>query len=430
MMADGPLDLPAHPEALTLDTIEKYRAHFGEGLANILQFGGYGVEWCADGCLVYDAYGREFIDCVGIYGVMALGHRRPEVVEAAIAQMRRLPLSTRNFFSDVRANMAAELSAAAPGDLSRIFFCHSGAEAVEAALKCARIATGKSDIISTEGSFHGKTLGALSASGREKYKKPFAPLVPGFKQVPFGDAAAVDAAIDSSTAAVIVEPIQGEGGVVVPPAGYLRDLRAICDHRDVLLILDEVQTGLGRTGRLFACQHEDVAPDIMTLAKALGGGVAPLAAMITTPVLWDRMFGENPWIHTTTVVNLVALAAGRVSLRILQEEKISEQAARTGSRLMAELCRVAAPYPDWVVEVRGKGLLIGMEVAHPDLALLMTSFLTARGVIVAYTMNNPKVIRIEPPLIISDALVDRVIAAFEESLKIAVETVQSLSEEG
>lgn len=422
------MQFPDDPEGLTLATIEKYRRHFGEGLANILQFGGYGVEWSAEGSLIYDAQGKEYIDCVGIYGVMALGHCRPEVVQAAVEQMQRLPLSTRNFFSDISANLAAELSAVTPGDLSRIFFCHSGAEAVEGAMKCARAATGKPDIISTIGAYHGKTLGALSASGREKYKTRFAPMVPGFCHVPYGDAEAVEKAISADTAAVIVEPIQGEGGVIVPPDGYLRDLRAICDRHSILLILDEVQTGLGRTGKLFACEHEDVVPDILALAKALGGGVAPLAAFITTPTYWDRMFGDNPFIHSTTVVNLAAMAAARVSLKILLAEEIPARAERTGKYILGEIKRIQGLFPDWIRDVRGKGLLIGVEVTHPDLALLVTSFLTGRGVVVAYTLNNPNVIRIEPPLVIPDELVARVITAFEESMAQAVEAIRSLDD--
>ena len=422
------IEFPSDPDRLTRSTIDKYRKHFGEGLANILQFGGYGVEWAAEGCFIYDAYGREFIDCVGIYGVMALGHRRPEVVQAAIDQLQRMPLSSRNFFSDVRADLAADLAAVTPGNLDRFFFCHTGAEAVEGALKCVRASTGKGGFVSTEGAFHGKSFGALSASGREKYKKPFEPLVPGFKHVPYGDAAAIEAAIDVETAGVIVEPIQGEGGVIVPPNGYLRDLRSICDRRGVLLILDEVQTGFGRTGRLFACDHEGVIPDVMTMAKALGGGVAPLAAFATTPEHWDRMFAENPWIHSTTVVNLAAMAAARVSLRLIQEEGIPDRAERVGHLLLDGLRAIRAKFPEWVRDVRGRGLLIGVEVSHPDLALLTTSFLTARGVVVAYTLNNPNVIRIEPPLMIPDDVAMRVLAAFEESLSAAVETVKSLEQ--
>ena len=420
------MEFPMDPEGLTTATVNKYRRYFGEGLANILQFGGYGVEWSADGCLVYDAYGKEYIDCVGIFGVLALGHRRQEVVDAAIEQMRRLPLSTRNFFSDVQVGLAEELAAVLPGDLSRVFFCHSGTEAVEGAIKCARMASGKTDVISTIGAYHGKTLGSLSASGREKYKTPFSPLLEGFRQVAFGDVDAVEDAIDDRTAAVIVEPIQGEGGVIIPPAGYLRAVRELCTRRGVLMIADEVQTGLGRTGRLFACEHEEVVPDIMTLAKALGGGVAPLGAFVTTPEYWDRVFRENPWIHSTTVVNLAAIAAGRVSLRLIQEEGLPARAERSGNRILHDLRAIQADYPEWIRDVRGRGLFIGVEMASSDLALLITSFLTARGVVVAYTLNNPNVIRIEPPLIISDELIARVLVAFKESAAAAIELAASL----
>ncbi|MCA1597203.1 MAG: aminotransferase class III-fold pyridoxal phosphate-dependent enzyme [Chloroflexi bacterium] len=192
------------------------------------------------------------------------------------------------------------------------------------------------------------------------------------------------------------------------------------------MILDEVQTGFGRTGKLFACEHEAVTPDVMTLAKALGGGVAPLAAFVTTPVYWDKMFAENPFIHSTTVTNVAAMAAARVSLRILQEENVPARAAQTGDRILQELKKTQARYPAGIKDVRGKGLLIGVEMASSDLALLTTQFLSMRGVIVAYTLNNPKVIRIEPPLIIPDHLVERVLIAFDESAAQAVELAQSL----
>jgi putrescine aminotransferase len=235
---------------------------------------------------------------------------------------------------------------------------------VEGALKLARVYTGRTEVISAERSYHGKTLGALSASGRELYKQPFEPLVPDFRQVPFGDLAAMDAAVTGRTAAVILEPIQGEGGVVVPPEGYLREVRRICTERGALFIADEVQTGFGRTGRMFAVEHYGVEPDMMCLAKALGGGVMPLGAFCGTPEVWEP-FRSRPWLHTSTFGspggNPMACAAGIAAIRAFRDEGLSSRAAELGDYFLAQLRQLQEEFPTAIREVRGKGLLLGLE---------------------------------------------------------------------
>jgi putrescine aminotransferase len=305
----------------------------------------------------------------------------------------------------------------APGDLQYSFLCNSGTEAVEAALKFARMATGRAGIVSTIGSYHGKTFGALSASGRDVYKTPFQPLVPGFTHVPFGDSAALEAAVSDETAAVILEPVQGENGIHVAPDGYLQAARRLCDAHGALLILDEVQTGLGRTGRLFACEHWGVVPDLMTLAKALGGGVVPVGAVMGTPAVWDKVFRENPFIHTSTFGgNEMACAAAITALRITLDEDLPAQAARKGDRMLGGLRAIQAKYPDLLTEVRGVGLMIGVEFADADVGKLTIGSLVHNGVIAAYTLNNAKVMRFEPPLVITDEQVEKVLSAFDAAL--------------
>lgn len=250
-----------------------YAEHVNPGLARLLQFMGLeGLEERAEGCYLWDSEGRKYLDFLGGFGTFALGHRPAAVVEAVHRQLDRMPLSSKLLLSPLQAELAALLAEITPGDLKYSFFCNSGAEAVEGCLKLARAATGRPKIITAEGAFHGKTLGALSVSGREVYRKPFEPLLPAVSLVPFGDAEALRQAVDEETAAVILEPVQGEGGVRVPPNDYLPAAREACDRAGALLILDEVQTGFGRTGRMFACEHWGVAPDLMALGKALGGG--------------------------------------------------------------------------------------------------------------------------------------------------------------
>jgi putrescine aminotransferase len=402
-----------HAPAFVEETIEKYRRYVNPGLANLMDFVGFhAVEWEGAGAIVRDSLGVEYLDFLGGYGVFALGHAHPAVVQAVQAQAERLPLSTRVLFNRPMADLAERLAAVTPGDLQYTFFCNSGTEAVEGAIKLARLATGKPQIIGTEGGFHGKTYGGLSASGREVYRTPFAPLLPDFLHVPFNDVEAVAAAISEQTAAVIVEPVQGENGVIVPDDGYLPALRRLCDERGVLLILDEVQTGLGRTGTLFACEHWGVTPDIMTLAKALGGGVMPIGAFMGTPEVW-KAFEPNPLLHSSTFGgNELACAAGLAALEAIIAEELPAQAAMLGEELMAGLCAVAEQFPGTITAVRGKGLLIGVQFTDRDIAALVIAGLAQQRILAAYTLNNPCVIRFEPPLVVTRAQIARVLEAF------------------
>jgi putrescine aminotransferase len=419
---------PIEAERITCETIEKYARYVNPTALNLLKLGGFDkIEWSGEGAIIRDLDGNEYIDCLGGYGVFSLGHAHPKVVAAVQEQAARLPLSTKTFLNKPLADLAERLAQLTPGDLQYSFISNSGTEAVEAALKFARMATGRAKVVSTIGSYHGKTFGALSASGRDVYKTPFAPLVPGFTHVPFGDTDALVAAIDDETAAVILEPIQGENGIRIPPDGYLVAARAACDRHGALLILDEVQTGLGRTGKLFACEYSDVVPDLMTLAKALGGGVVPIGATIGTPAIWEKVFKTNPFIHTSTFGgNELACVAALTALDIIVSENLSAAAARKGERLLAGLRGVQEKFPDLLTETRGIGLMIGVEFADADIGKLAIGALVHQGVVAAYTLNNAQVMRFEPPLVITDEQIERVIVAFEAALTETQELLRDL----
>ncbi len=397
--------------------LEKVERYVNPGLARVFRLMGLElVEDHAEGSVITDSTGRKMLDFAASYGLFSHGHRHPKVVEAVKFQLDRMPLSSRLLLSEPMTDLAELLAEVSPGELRYSFFCQSGAEAVEGALKLARMATGRKGIVATHGAFHGKTFGALSVSGRDLYKTPFEPLLPGVRHVPFGDIGALEPAVTEDTAAVILEPIQGEGGIVVPPDDYLPGVRDICTRQGALLILDEVQTGFGRTGRMFASEHWGVNPDIMTLSKALGGGVMPLGAFMGTPETWKAWEG-SPLIHTSTVGGgPLACAAGLAGIRVALEEDLPGQARDKGQYAMDRLKEMAGDYPDLIVEVRGKGLLIGIEFNSEAVGGLFMSEVFGRGLLVIYTLNNPKVVRIEPPLNIPMESLEMGLGIIRESL--------------
>ncbi len=403
-------------DALRASVVSDYSEHLNPGLAKLMQFAGFGVEVSAEGMYITDQDGRQYLDFLGGYGVFSLGHRHPDVLKAVVDQLQKQPLSSKTFFNPVQGALARRLAEVAPEGLQYTFFSNSGTEAVEAALKIARAATGRIGFVSTEGGYHGKTMGALSVTGREKYRKPYQPLVPGASFVPYGDLAAAEAAINETTAAFIVETVQGEGGVHVAPPGYLAGLRAACDRAGALLIADEVQTGLGRTGKWFGCDHEGVRPDLMTLAKALGGGVMPIGATMGTAAVWNKVFADNPLTHTSTFGgNPLACAAGLAVLDIMERDNLVERVATQGDRLQAALREAFKDQP-LVAEVRGQGLLIGVEFAEDEVGELVIAQMMKRGVIAAYTLNNPRVIRMEPPFLVTDEQIEHAVSCLKESV--------------
>jgi putrescine aminotransferase len=403
-------------EARVLRTLGQYADHLNPAWVRGYKF--LGVETLeveAEGAVIRDAYGRDYLDFACGPAVFILGHRHPRVVAAARRELERMPLSVRIMANEPMGELAALLAEVTPGDLTYVFFGNSGAEANEAAIKLARAATGRAGLVSMVGAFHGKTLGALSISGRELYKTPFQPLIPGVVQVPFGDAAALARATTRDVAAVFIEPIQGENGVVLPPDGYLRAAREICDRAGAVLVFDEVQTGMGRTGRMWACEWEGVTPDILTMAKGLGGGIAPVGALVARPHLWETLI-RHPYMHTTTFGNRLGWAAAAEAIRVIREDSLLPRALAIGDRLMAGLRRAAAGAPGVILGVRGKGCLVGVEFAEADVAFLVMAGMVQRGVLAFHTLNRGEVIRFAPPLIATDAQVDRAIAAFADAL--------------
>lgn len=417
------------PERIADETLEKYRDYVNPSMANILKFGGFAVpEKDAQGCYIRDIAGNEFLDCVGGYGAFSLGHLHPRVVQAVKSQLEKEALKSHYFMSTELADLCELLSEVTPGDLQYSFICNSGTEAVEGALKAARIHTGRPGFVGCFNGFHGKTFGGLSVSGREVYKKDFQPLLPGIKHVPFGDIEAMREAIDETTAAVIMEVIQGEGGVILPPDGYLPAVREICDQKGAMLILDEVRTAFGRTGQMFASEHYGVVPDLVTMAKALGGGVMPIGAFSAKPEIWHSLFNKNPYLHSSTFGgNPLACVAAIAAIRTTIEEDLVNRSATLGDKLLSSLSKMAEKYPGVIKEVRGKGLLAGIEFELDDFAALVIGSCGRRKLLVAYSLNNPNVIRIEPPLIISPEELDRAIAIIDESIAETVELVAEMA---
>jgi putrescine aminotransferase len=414
-----------------------YSEYVNPGLASMMSLLNFDKNFIkAQGCYVWDEEDNKYIDFLGAYGALNLGHNPHEVFQA-IEKVKHRPNLLQASLSTFAAVLAHNLVQIAPKGLKNCFFCNSGAEAVEGALKTARAATGRKKIISCEGSFHGKTYGALSATGRTKYQKPFLPVVTGFERVPYNDLDTVEEKLKHrDVAALIVEPIQGEGGIIVPSEGYLKGLRDICTRYGTLLIADEIQTGLGRTGKMFACEEESVSPDILCVAKSLGGGVMPIGAFITRPAVWEKAFGgmEKCLLHTSTFGgNTLACAAGIATINELIQKKLPSNAQRLGDYLITGLETLKQRY-NIIKDVRGRGLMVGIEFRTTEKslinkitmgavskfyseytgAMMSGELLNNHQIITAYTLNNPNVIRLEPPLVVLKEDIDKVLNALED----------------
>jgi putrescine aminotransferase len=410
------------------DTIENFNSYYNKGFLeyrkSMTEAGQYAaIEWDGQGSIITDVMGRKFIDCLGGYGIYSAGIKHPKIVEAVNHQLKRMPLSSQELFDPLRGALAELLGEIAPGDLQYSFFINNGTDAVEGAMKLARLYTKKPGFISCIKGFHGKSYGSLSLMGKAEYRVPFEPLLQDVFFVPFGDAGEVEWELQKARdvgmgiAAVIAEPIQGEAGAIVPPDDYWPRLRQICDEFGVLLIADEVQTGMGRTGRIFALDHWDTTPDIMCLGKALGGGVMPLSAFISTPEIWE-VLEENPFIHSSTFGgNPLACAAGIAAVNVTMEEDLPGQAAVKGDFLIKSFKEIQSRHPEYLIDVRGKGLLIGLEFIDNEFGYAVAAGLFRRGVLVAGTLLNSKVMRIEPALNISNELLEQVLQTFEEVMK-------------
>ena len=406
------------PDEYNLEISRKYMEYVNPGLMRLIGFMGFDhIESYAEGSIIKDNLGHEYIDCLGGFGAYSIGHRHPKVLAAMRDQLDKIAFPSKVMLNEPLALLSEKLASITPGDLKYSFICNSGTEAVEGALKLARIKMKKPGVIYTQNAFHGKTLGSLSVTGREKYQQSSRPLLPYTTQIPFNDADALNDAIDEHTACFIVEPIQGEGGINIPSDNYLPKVREICDKKKILLIIDEVQTGLGRSGELFASSRWKVNPDLMTLAKALGGGLVPIGAIIGTPSVWE-VFDDNPLIHSSTFGgNPLAARVALATLDVVIGENLPRQAKEKGEWLLPQLKEITSKYPQLINEVRGIGLFIGVDFFNDDIGGLMISALSARGVIVAFTLNSLKVIRIEPALNIPMDLLKKFLVHFKSSLE-------------
>jgi ornithine--oxo-acid transaminase len=370
----------------------------------------------AEGVWVYDVNGKKYLDCLSAYSAVNQGHVHPRILEALVEQAKKVTLTSRAFRNDQLPLFYKELSEMTGYEMSLPM--NSGAEAVETAIKLARkwayqvkgVPRHKAEIIVCKGNFHGRTTTVISFSTEPLYRDDFGPFTPGFVSVPYGDSAAIGNAITPNTTAVMLEPIQGEAGVRVPPDGYLKQVSEICKQNNVLFIADEIQTGLGRTGKLFACDHEGVRPDIMVIGKALSGGFYPVsAALADKPIMGLLTPGEH---GSTFGGNPLGAAVARASLRVIREENLAERAALLGTYFMEQLAEIPSPH---VKEVRGKGLLIGVEL-KPEArgARRFCEALQERGILAKETHEH--ILRFAPPLVIDKETIDWALPSIRDVL--------------
>ncbi|NXY93597.1 aspartate aminotransferase family protein [Streptomyces sp. BR123] len=400
---------------------DRHRACLSKGRASLGQMFGADVEVATDGAWITTDTGHRILNCGG-YGVFLLGARHPVVVDAVARQLASHPMATRLLLEPEVVRAAEALVSVTPAGLEKVHFAGSGAEAVEAAIKMARTC-GKHWLVSMRGGYHGKTMGALSVTGNDVYREPFRPLLPQVSQVPYGDidALAAELAAHRNEACVVVEPVQGEGGVVIPPPGYLRDVARLCCEHGAFLVLDEIQTGMGRLGAWWGADLAGVTPDALLVGKGLSGGIVPVSAVVATREAYQA-FDRDPFLHTSTFSgNPLAMAAVQGAIRATEEDGIVERARVLGARLREDLDRIARrALGEQVVQVRGVGLLIGIELRRPGLVGDLLVELMGAGVLANHSMNASGVLRLTPPAVLDEHDVEFLYEAFERAARAAL----------
>jgi len=366
----------------------------------------------AQGATITDSGGKTYIDCVGGYGLFNLGHNNPDIIESLTDQLQEQQLLTRPLISEVQVRLAECIEKIMPGELSCSFILNSGSEAIDCAIKLVRLHKGGKTIITAQKSFHGHTFGALTASGIPSFKRAFQPLLSGFISVPFGDIEVLKKSITDGIGAVLIEPIQHEAGVLLPPDGYLKKVRELCDEHDLILILDEIKTGFGKTGRMFACEHYDVVPDILVLGKSLGGGLIPTGAVVAKSHLWKRFGLSFPMSASSYAGNVLACRAGLSTVRYIQESNLLADCTEKGKMLLRSLQDCVSEYPNILQSVEGLGLLIGIEAKNGKIALELAKEMIRQGIIMVPAFGNSSVLMVEPPLIISLQQIRTVVDSF------------------
>ncbi len=383
------------------------------------------LEWTDHDSVLEGTNGEEFIDCLGGFGIYTCGHRNPEILETVQAQLKHQALHSQELLDPLRGYLAKAVADITPGDLEKCFFTNGGAEAVEMSLKLARIATGGRWFISTVGAFHGKSMGAVSICGKNTYRIPYTPMVQQVVHVEYGKAEDTRKAVQNlvavgeKVAAVIVEPIQGEAGVIVPPKGYLKELRKICDEFHVALVVDEIQTGMGRTGTMWRCEVDDVTPDILVFGKAFGGGIMPITGLICRPPMWTQQLIDNPWLlgSPTFGGNPVCCSAALATIKYMVDHDIPGQAKRKGAILKSGLQKLKEKYPTVITDVRGEGLMLAVEFEKSEIGYRVAKGMFSRGVLTAGTLNNSKTVRFEPPAVITEEQIKTVLERLEGALQ-------------
>ncbi|MET9595079.1 aminotransferase class III-fold pyridoxal phosphate-dependent enzyme [Streptomyces sp. NPDC006516] len=408
-----------------------YRKHLSKGRATVAELFGSHMEIESQGARLRTSDGMEFLNCSG-YGVFVMGARHPRVMSHVRRQLETHPIATRILLEPTVGRAAEALSSVVPGHLNRIHFALSGAEAVETGLKLAR-ANGKKRLVSMHMGYHGKTLGALSVTAKDVYQRPFRPLLADVTHVPFGDLDALEEVLSAhpGEVAVIVEPVQGEGGVILPPSGYLPGVERLVRTYDQFLILDEVQTGMGRLGEWWGADLYGITPDVLLAGKALGGGVMPVSAALANRKTFSP-FDKDPYLHTGTFTGApVLMAAVMGAVETIKEERLVSRSAELGAKLLPELSAIAhRNLPGLVKEVRGQGLLIGIELIEAGLAGELLIELFNHGVVGNHSMNGSAVARLTPPAILTDADVSFLLDAFDKATRALVEQSARMPEGG
>ncbi len=377
----------------------------------------------AEGATITDSDGKVYIDCVGGYGLFNIGHNNPAVVQALTDQLAEQQLFTKPLISEIQVRMAECIENIAPGDLTCSFILSSGSEAIDCAIKLVRLHNRNArTIITAQRSFHGHTFGALTASGIPSFKKAFEPLLPGFVSVPFGDIEALEQSVCAETAAVLIEPIQHEAGILLPEEDHLRKVRQLCDERGLIMVLDEIKTGFGKTGRMFACEHYDVVPDILVLGKSLGGGLIPTGAVVARSGLWRRFGLSFPMSASSYAGNVLACRAGLSTVAFIKEGSLLVDCAEKGRMLLRSFADNVADYPGILRSVCGLGLLIGIETKSGKIALRLAQEMIRQGIIMVPAFGDSAVLMVEPPLVISFQQIRTVADSFAAACEIVSRT--------
>jgi putrescine aminotransferase len=392
----------------------KYGDLINSSYVNYLQELGIINTGClAEGAKISDSEGNIYIDCTSGFGIGNVGHNNPVIVNALIDQLRNMEVNTRPFINKIQIKLAELLKVISPGDLECSYLFNSGSEAIENAIKLVRLYKGKKKIITMKNSFHGYTLGALSASGVSSFKKSFEPLLPGFEQIEFGNIEELNLLNDKDIGAVLIEPIQHDAGIMIPSKEYMLELRKKCTEKNIILIFDEVITGIGKTGHMFAAEYFQVVPDILVIGKSLGAGLIPVGALVARKDLWQRFGLSFSMSASSYSGNALACRAAIETVSFIRSSDIMNSVKRKEIIFTDNFNKIRIKYPDIVRSIHGIGMMFGMEIINYKIATAIVKDLIKSGVLVYQSFGNPNIIMIEPSLVVTDEQVDVIIKKFD-----------------